>query len=310
MARSDDSAARGAHDRGRGRSGLESVALVAIGVVLLGVAAWSASRARLGSGSANPSATVRGGQAALNDAILVAVGALAAAVVILVAPAFLRARRVPAMAGAETPRPQFWLRIAVGIVVLFAIVLAVMLAARNRPDQTQPLAPPPAPTEEISPPPGGTRAGAHGWTATALAAAGAIAVVTAIVVWRRRGRGRGSLRDVDYRALTPRPAEPVDFSALDPTEAIRAAYAAVRQALVPMGVSSRPPETPYEYLDRVRASAPNFEGPVATLTRLFEIARFSHHPVTPQMKIDAIAAYDTVVAELARERERDEAVLT
>ena len=197
MARSDDSAARGAHDRGRGRSGLESVALVAIGVVLLGVAAWSASRARLGSGSANPSATVRGGQAALNDAILVAVGALAAAVVILVAPAFLRARRVPAMAGAETPRPQFWLRIAVGIVVLFAIVLAVMLAARNRPDQTQPLAPPPAPTEEISPPPGGTRAGAHGWTATALAAAGAIAVVTAIVVWRRRGRGRGSLRDVD-----------------------------------------------------------------------------------------------------------------
>ena len=77
-----------------------------------------------------------------------------------------------------------------------------------------------------------------------------------------------------------------------------------------MGVSSRPPETPYEYLDRVRASAPNFERPIATLTRLFEIARFSHHPVTPQMKIDAIAAYDTVVAELARERERDEAVLT
>ena len=205
----------------------------------------------------------------------------------------------------ETPRPQFWLRIAVGVLVMFAVVLAIMLAARNRPDHTQPLLVAPAPKEEVRPLPG-TRAGATGWSAVALFTAGAIAVVTALVVWRRRGRSRVSLSEVDVRPLPP-PAEPVDLDALAPADAIRAAYAAARHALAPMGVPSRPPETPYEYLDRVRAVAPSFERPVATLTRLFEVARFSHHPVTPAMKADAIAAYDMVAGEVARVR--DAAVL-
>jgi hypothetical protein len=306
MARSEDPAARDAPGRGGARSVRESVALVAIGVVLLGVAAWSASRASLGGESPDLSGSVRGNEAALNDALLVAVGALVAAVVILVAPALLRQRRGPAMAGDdETPRPRFWLRIVVGVLVMFAVVLAIMLAARNRPDQTQPLLVAPAPREEVRPQPG-TRAGAHGWSAAALAAAGAIAVVTALVVWRRRGRVRGPMSEVDVRPL-PSPAEPVDFDALAPADAIRAAYAAARHALAPMGVPSRPPETPYEYLDRVRTVAPSFERPLATLTRLFEVARFSHHPVTPAMKADAIAAYDMVAGEVARLR--DAAVL-
>ena len=202
----------------------------------------------------------------------------------------------------EPRRGNVWLRIAVGLFVMFAVVLMIMLAARNRPDQTQPpLVLAPAPPEEVRPPPG-TRAGAHGWSAAALAAAGAIAVVTAVVVWKRRGRVRVVMSDVDARPLAP-PAEPVDFDALDPADAIRAAYAAARHALAPMGVPSRPPETPYEYLDRVRAVAPNFQRPVATLTRLFEVARFSHHPVTSAMKADAIAAYDMVVGEVARVRD-------
>ena len=306
MARSEDSAAHDAPGRRSARSVGESVALVAIGVGLLGVAAWSASRAKLGGASPDVPGNVSGNEAAFNDALLVAVGALAAAVVILIAPRLRRPGRGPRAASEEEPRrPNVWLRIAVGVFVMFAVVLAIMLAARNRPDQTQPLVLAPAPPEEVRPPPG-PRAGAHGWSAVALFAAGAIAVGTAVVVWRRRGRGRGPMYDVEDRPLAPT-AEPVDFDALTPADAVRAAYAAARHMLAPMGVPPRPPETPYEYLDRVRADAPNFERPVATLTRLFEVARFSHHPVTPAMKADAIAAYDAVADEAARVR--DAAVL-
>src|SRR5687767_16005409 len=115
MARSEDSAARDAPRRGRARSVRESVALVVIGVGLLGVAAWSASRAKLGGASPDVPGNVRGNQAAFNDALLVAVGALVAAVVILVAPALRRPTRGPRLASEEEPRrPSVWLRIAVG----------------------------------------------------------------------------------------------------------------------------------------------------------------------------------------------------
>ena len=86
------------------------------------------------------------------------------------------------------------------------------------------------------------------------------------------------------------------------------------KAYTKLGVSSRAPETPYEYLDRVRATAPSVERQLTTLTRLFEVARFSHHPVTPAMKADAIAAYAVVADESKRAREAaqddDAAVLT
>jgi hypothetical protein len=246
---------------------------------------------------------VRGGDEALNDALLVAAGALAAALVIFVAPALIRQGRRQAMAGDDEPRrPQLWLRLLVGVLVIFGVVLVIMLAARNRPDQIEPLPQGATAPPEVRPQ-RETRSGAHGWSAIALAAAGAIAVGTAVVVSRRHGRARGPLPYSDDIGPFAPPAPPIDLHALDPAEAVRAAYAAVRHALAPMGVPSRPPETPYEYLDRVRASAPNFERPVAALTRLFEIARFSHHPVTPAMKTDAIAAYDAVVGELERERE-------
>ncbi len=133
-------------------------------------------------------------------------------------------------------------------------------------------------------------------------AAGAIAVGAVVLVWYRRGRGGGSINFVDDH-VRPQPSTPLDLEALAPADAVRAAYAAARNALEPLGVSSRAPETPYEYLDRVRETAPRVERQVATLTRLFEVARFSHHPVTPAMKAEAIAAFNIVTGEAARARE-------
>lgn len=309
MASSDHSATRDPYGHRRARSAGESVFLVGIGVALLGLATWSAARARTGDASADLPSAPRGGGAALNDALLVASGALAAAVVILVAPAFIRHGRRPARAtdDDEPRRPNVWLRVFCGLMVIFVVVFVILLAANNRPDQTQPLPPVAPPAEEI-PPRSGTRAGAHGWSAAALAAAGAIAVVTGVVVWRRRGRARWPVPHGDDTRPIAAPVEPIDFDALAPGDAVRSAYAAARTSLAPLGVESLPPETPYQYLDRVRAVAPDVAQPVATLTRLFEVARFSHHPVTPAMKAEAIAAYQAIAGAVARSR--DEAVLT
>jgi len=308
MASSDPSAARETSGRGRARSARESVVLVGIGIALLGVATWSAARARTGDATADLPSAPRGGGAALNDALLVAAGALAAAVVILVAPAFIRhGRRPPRATDDEPRRPNLWLRLFGGVMVIFVVVFVIMLAANNRPDQTQPLPPAAPPADEIRPQ-SGTRAGAHGWSAAALAAAGAIAVVAGVVVWRRRGRARGPVPYGDDTRPPAPPVEPIDFDALTPADAVRSAYAAARNSLAPLGVEPRPPETPYEYLHRVRTVAPDVAPPIATLTRLFEVARFSHHPVTPAMKAEAIAVYQTVAGAVARSH--DAAVLT
>ena len=48
-----------------------------------------------------------------------------------------------------------------------------------------------------------------------------------------------------------------------------------------------------------RLAPPPTVRPIATLTRLFELARFSHHPLTPAMKQEAIAAHDAVITEVA-----------
>ena len=67
-----------------------------------------------------------------------------------------------------------------------------------------------------------------------------------------------------------------------------------------VGIAPRAPETPYEYLDRVRRAGPSDTvRPIATLTRLFEIVRFSQHDVTTEMKAEAIAAHDSIVREVA-----------
>ncbi|HUP73861.1 MAG TPA: DUF4129 domain-containing protein [Acidimicrobiales bacterium] len=314
MARSDESAARDAPGRNGARGVREGVGLVAIGVALLCVAAWSASRSSIGGSSPDIPTSVDGSEAVLNDALLVAAGALVAVLVIFVAPAWFRQGRGRAARRAdEEPRPaKFWLGLLAGVAVILAIALFIMLASRNQPADLPPLSEAPATTEPAQPSEG-ERAGARGWTATALFAAGALAVGIGVLVWHTRGRGQGWINVVDDREL-PQTSTPIDFEALAPADAVRAAYAAARNALEPLGVSSRAPETPYEYLDRVRANAPGVERQVTTLTRLFEVARFSHHPVTPAMKADAIAAYTIVADESKRAREaaqdRDTAALT
>ena len=64
----------------------------------------------------------------------------------------------------------------------------------------------------------------------------------------------------------------------DPRRAVIAAYARMEQALTSYGFPRRPSEAPYEYLRRVGREL-EAEEPVAALTELFEVAKFSEHSV-------------------------------
>ena len=292
----DQSAAR----RAPGRVGAR-VAFVVVGVTLLAVGAWGASRAATADNSPDLPGTAGGGDAILNDALLVAAGALAAALLIYVAPILRQGRGPKRIGDDEEIRAPLWLRLLGGVAVILAVAAAVLVLARSRQESAEPLpSAPPTTVEEQGEPTEG--AGATGWAALGLAAAGAAAVIVAVIWWHRRGHGGGArLYDDDF--VPSPPAESLDLEELDPVEAIRAAYAAARYAIGSLGVAARAPETPYEYLDRVRAGAPSVQRPVASLTRLFEVARFSHHPVTPAMKAEAIAAYTAVTSEVARVRD-------
>ena len=292
----DQSAARRTSGRAGGR-----VAFVAVGVALLALGAFSASRAAPSDASPDLPGNPGGGDAILNDALLVAGGALAAALLIYVAPILRQGRGPKRVADDEVPRAALWLRLLAGAAVILTVVAAILILSRGRQEPNPPVeAPPPTTVEEQGEPTEG--AGAQGWAALGLASAGAVAVIIGVVWWKRRGRhGGGAIDDFDF--VRTEATESFDFDALDPVDAIRAAYAAARHAISSLGVAARAPETPYEYLERVRSGAPAVQRPVATLTRLFEVARFSHHPVTPAMKADAIAAHAAVMSEVARARD-------
>ena len=85
----------------------------------------------------------------------------------------------------------------------------------------------------------------------------------------------------------------------DPRRAVIAAYARMEHALAAYGIPRRRSEAPSEYLSRALEELSASASSAARLTRLFEWARFSDHPVEPGMKEEAIEALEVVRAELA-----------
>jgi ribosomal protein S13 len=83
----------------------------------------------------------------------------------------------------------------------------------------------------------------------------------------------------------------------DPRRAVVAAYARMEQALSVYGLPRKPAEAPYEYLRRVGREL-EAEEPVAALTELFEVAKFSEHSVDETMRGRAIDALTAVRREV------------
>ena len=129
-------------------------------------------------------------------------------------------------------------------------------------------------------------------------------IVVALGAWWFAGRARKRSRGEFHLGLAHAVAQAVDESLddlhaeTDPRRAVIAAYARLERVLADHGVARQPSEAPLEYLARVLASLQVGDEAVATLTHLFERAKFSQHAVGPEMKEQAIAALVTVRDEL------------
>jgi len=75
-----------------------------------------------------------------------------------------------------------------------------------------------------------------------------------------------------------------------PRYAIQRAYAAVETGFGAQELARKPAETPLRYLDRIFGRHATVKEPLATLTDLFQQARFSEDPVEESMRTDAITA--------------------
>lgn len=84
----------------------------------------------------------------------------------------------------------------------------------------------------------------------------------------------------------------------DPRRAVVAAYARMERALAAHGLPRQRSEAPAEYLERALEELSASASSASRLTRLFEWARFSDHPVEPGMKEEAIQALEAVRDEL------------
>jgi MFS family permease len=134
--------------------------------------------------------------------------------------------------------------------------------------------------------------------AVGLGALIAAAIVVGVLVERRRRRP-DALTHEQLKQLGDALDEAIDDLRRDPDprRAVIAAYARMEQALTFYGFPRRASEAPYEYLTRVARDL-EAEQPVAALTELFEVAKFSEHSVDETMRGRAIDALTAVRQEV------------
>ena len=162
----------------------------------------------------------------------------------------------------------------------------------------------------------GAGAGSAGGTALAAAAAeSAPALVTWSFAVLAVFAGLGALGLALWVSLGPRLARPddegegpaaspleaaVDDSVEDlraepdPRRAIVRCYARFERAAAASGVERKPWSTPMEFMREALRRLPLPRTAVPTLTGLFELARFSHHPLGPSERDRALAALDEI----------------
>ena len=187
------------------------------------------------------------------------------------------------------------LRVVGPIVVVMAIALAWMLRhGRDAGDVTVPGAHPTAIPVVPAPSSGG-----QVWLVLAFAGVALLAAIVAAVLLRKPvapvapkepREGAEAILDEGLEAL---------LGEHDPRRAVIAAYAAMERAMARQGWARRPSEAPTEYLARVLHVARARSGDLNRLVALYEVARFSEHPVTPDMRDAALAVVQRLRADLA-----------
>ena len=231
------------------------------------------------------------------------VAAIVGFVVFLPTIVVLRAQRRQRLTGsAGRGSAPWWARIgglAATLTILalqVAVVVYIVDLLRSRD--------PAAGDRPLDPPTGlGPNGLAGGRDASSLTIALAIVSVLGIVAlallirWRRSDAADQAGTADDRRGRTEQAVE-VGLDALrrepDPRRAIIAAYAAMERSFSRAGLGRHAWEAPIEYLRRVLQGALGAPEDVQTLTYLFEVAKFSEHPVDESMRTGAIGALERI----------------
>ena len=132
---------------------------------------------------------------------------------------------------------------------------------------------------------------------------GLIVLLLAVAIrWRMQDRRFATVGPDAYRAATEAAVD-VSLDALrrepDPRRAVIAAYAAMERALSAAGLGRHRSEAPLEYVRRVLTEHAHAPEEVRSITHLFQVAKFSQHPIDEHMRGDAIDALEQIRATVA-----------
>ena len=246
-------------------------------------------------------------------ALAVAGGALAVAALLLVwvgtppAEQRRRRRRQPGAGdlkgiGASLSAGAKVVAIVAGAIGLFLLLVLPFLVPNA---ETPPGAPPGnvgAPERPSTPAPTGDPTSIALQTWLLVGAAAAVLLLAFSIRQRRAQR--------DRRAVVPDAAASVGSglrrslaeleSERDPRRAVQRAYAHMEESLGEIELSRAPDETPTEFTGRVLRVLGASVAAASDLTGLFEIARFSDHPMDEDDRRRAIASVRRVEAEVER----------
>lgn len=142
------------------------------------------------------------------------------------------------------------------------------------------------------------------WLVVGAAAALLLLAPAAVIVRRRRARRERApvLPDVASQVGSGLRGSLEELEAeRDPRLAIRRAYERMEESLGAVELVRATDETPSEYTARVLRVVGAGAAPASELTGLFELARFSDHPLGEDDRRRAIASVRRIEAELGRE---------
>jgi hypothetical protein len=213
----------------------------------------------------------------------------------------------------ERPPIPWWERVIALVVPLafFGLLLAALFVHHGTGRSSRPAPRSATSTGRSSPSQGGSGgAGAVGrdspiidsWVvASVLGAAGAGIAVTGIVARWRRVRSLATMPDSAKRfAGLGAVEETLDALQHEPDNrrAVIGAYARMERLLDGANLGRKSWEAPFEYLDRILVELGASTTTAATITDLFERAKFSPRAVGPDMKEGAVTALITLRQEL------------
>jgi len=205
------------------------------------------------------------------------------------------------------PRPKQSLRIWIlaGIVV---VLVAIAFGPREFPEVEAPAEPEPVLTVEQADI-AAAEGEAGGTEGSDIAALLLVFVILGAVLLRSRRRliritagGADHLTDLLEEDLASAIDEATHHlqSATEPRMAVLAAYASLERAVAERGHRRHPAETATEHLARVLAAIPLLVSPAVRLGQLYEVARFSAHPITDDDRNRAAEALARARRSLAR----------